>query len=123
MNEIIEAHFLDPKNVGTLMNPNAHISVGNAVCGDLLKMDVDFNQARTIQAVAYKAYGCSTSLATASIISEFIQGKPLADLSKVTREEIVGMLGELEPKERHCIEYALDILAELAKLAESGNAS
>lgn len=108
-NPIIVEHFSNPRNIGSLEKKDYVIKVGNPVCDDRIEMHVCLDEHKKITHVKYMAYGCATSIATASIFSEYVKGKTPADLKKTPYEEKVNMLGELEPNQKHC----QDILIKL----------
>lgn len=107
-NDIIAEHFMNPRNIGELERPDERISIGNPICGDTIHLDVAFKDGR-IADMKYKAYGCATSIATASVFSEFAIGKTVSEIRETSSGEREAMLGELEPNQMHC----LDILSEL----------
>lgn len=107
---IIE-HFTNPQNIGLLDNYDYDLHIGNPACDDRINLQIKLDEQREkVVNVKYKAYGCATSLATASIFSVFIKGKALEDINTYYHSNDVSeLLGELEPKQMHC----LDILKEL----------
>lgn len=117
MNEIIEEYFMSPRNIGVLENPDLQVNVGNPVCGDTIIMGVNIKDGK-ISEILFKAYGCSTSIATASLISEFLKTKSAEDLKILSREQVAEMLGELEPKERHCIDMGLELINQTKEKLE-----
>lgn len=112
-NDIICEHFMKPRNIGELENPDYVVEIGNPICGDTIHMFLQVEEKRIIN-VSYKAYGCSTSIATASIISEIIKGKEFEELASITRDEVIEWLGDLEPSQYHCIDIGFSILSECA---------
>lgn len=110
-NDIISEHFMNPKNVGEIDDPDYVVEINNPVCGDTVHMflNVDGDQ---ILEVKYLAYGCSTSIATVSILSEIIKKKSFNEISNITREEVTEWLGELEPSQYHCIDIGMNILTQ-----------
>jgi len=115
MNEIIEKHFMNPKNIGQMEDHDIRVYVGNPVCSDTLNMDLKIGSDGNIKDVRYHAYGCSTSLATASIVSEFLKKACLNDIKTVSRETIALMLGDLEPRERHCIDIGYSVVKQVSE--------
>lgn len=110
-NDIICDHFMNPRNIGELSDSNYVVEIGNPVCGDTVHMYLKVENFSIIE-VLYKAYGCSTSIATASIISERIKGKRIDSIAKFKRIDVESWLGELEPSQFHCIDIGLNILME-----------
>lgn len=115
MNVIIEEHFMNPKNVGYLEQPDLLVSISDPVCGDRVNMEFKIGAYSCIEEVNYHAYGCSTSLATASIISEIVKGKSLEEFITINRSKIAELLGDLSPKEKHCIDIGFAIIKNLTE--------
>ncbi|MCA1028870.1 MULTISPECIES: iron-sulfur cluster assembly scaffold protein [Cytobacillus] len=113
-NEIISEHFMNPRNVGKMSNPDFVIEIGNPICGDTVHMflQVDSN---SIKDVSYLSYGCSTSIATASILSEVVKGKTFNEIASYQKSDVIKWLGELEPAQNHCVDIGYNILSECAK--------
>ncbi|MFD0588620.1 iron-sulfur cluster assembly scaffold protein [Paenibacillus sp. GCM10027627] len=107
-NAIIVDHFTAPRNIGELADRDDEISIGNSVCGDTIHLHMK-RDGDKITDVKFKAYGCATSIATASIFSEYITGKSIGDICATEASARSEMLGELDPSQRHC----LDILTQL----------
>lgn len=112
-NEIISQHFMNPKNTGELRNPDFVIEISNPICGDTIHMFLEV-ESECITKVSYLSYGCSTSIATASIISEVIKEKTFNEISKFNREDVIKWLGELEPAQSHCIDIGYSLIKEAA---------
>lgn len=112
-NDIICDHFMNPRNIGELPDADCVIEISNPICGDTVHMYLKLNN-DIITNVAYRAYGCSTSIATASIVSERITDMPKDKIPSITRDEVEEWLGELEPSQLHCVDIALNILSQCA---------
>lgn len=110
-NQLIIDHFSNPRNVGEIENPDAEIVIGNPVCGDKVVIHINWDGSKRISEVRFKAYGCATAIATASIFSEYIRGKTSGEIAATSEDQRNHMLGELEPSQHHC----LDILHGLFK--------
>lgn len=108
-NEIITEHFMNPRNIGELDHPDHIVKIGNSICGDTIVLHVRYAAEGRIADVKFKAYGCATSIATASVFSAYIINKTDSELLGISRSEMELLLGELEPSQMHC----LDIMAEL----------
>lgn len=116
-NDIVCEHFMNPRNVGELQQADYMVEIGNPICGDTVHMYLQV-EGGTIKDVRYKAYGCSVSLATASILSEKVKGQEMDSLRSYTREDVEEWLGELEPSQMHCVDIGLNILAQCASPSE-----
>lgn len=114
---LIVDHFTNPRNVGEILDPNDEITIGNPVCGDTVCFHVKWDQDHRIVDAKYKAYGCATSIATASIFSEYIIGKTIHEIATTPPEVRNTLLGELEPPQRHCLDILHDLFAHFDWLA------
>ena len=112
-NDIIIENFSDPQYSGDLQNPSLELEVGNPVCGDRIRIQMNISDGKISQGV-FRAWGCATSVATANIFCTSIHGHTIASIIKRSSSEIAQMLGELEPSQYHC----LDILHELHQQLE-----
>lgn len=105
-------HFKNPRNPGDLENAAATVDVENPVCGDLLRLAVRV-EAGTIVAARFKAQGCVTALACASLLTELLAGKSLEEARSITAAQISGALGGLPQATFHGAQLASDALAAL----------
>jgi len=101
-------HFANPKNVGELEDANAIGEVGNAKCGDIMKMYLKI-EGGIIQDVRFKTFGCGAAIATSSVSTELIKGKTLEEALALSNKTVVEELGGLPPAKLHC-----SVLAEQA---------
>lgn len=113
-NEIISNHFMNPQNVGEMTNPDFVVEIGNPICGDTIHMFL-LVENQTITDVSYLSYGCSTSIATASILSEVVKGRTFNEIASYQKSDVEDWLGELEPSQNHCVDIGYSILCECAK--------
>ena len=115
-NNIVIENFTNPKNAGALADYDHIINTGNPVCDDKLSIWVKLEN-NVIVATGQKAYGCATSLATASVFSEFIKGKTLEELEQFSNDEALlkELLGELEPSQMHCYDILEQLFENLVK--------
>lgn len=112
-NDIIIENFSNPKYSGEIPNPHIEIEVGNPVCSDRIRIQIEMENKKISQGV-FRAWGCAASVATANIFCSSINGKTIETIVNRDRSEIDQMLGEVEPSQYHC----LDILHELHKKLE-----
>ena len=110
-------HFEHPRNAGLLKDPDATAQVENPVCGDVLKLTVRISQDRIVE-IKFLAKGCVPSMACASAITEFLQGKTLTEAAALRREDLVLKLGGLPEASTHASHLAIDALAALLRNAE-----
>ena len=106
--EKVMDHFRNPRNVGVIEDANAIGEVGNAKCGDIMKMYLKI-EGNIITDVKFKTFGCGAAIATSSIATEMIKGKPIEDALKLTNKAVVEALDGLPPAKIHC-----SVLAEQA---------
>lgn len=106
--EKVMDHFSNPRNVGELENADAIGEVGNAVCGDIMRIYLKIED-NTIVDVSFKTFGCGAAIATSSMATELIKGKTLEEALELTNKAVVEALDGLPPQKIHC-----SVLAEEA---------
>ena len=106
--EKVMDHFLHPRNVGILEDANAVGEVGNAKCGDIMKMYMKIED-DTIRDVKFETFGCGSAIASSSMATELIKGKPVAEAMKLTNQAVAEALDGLPAYKMHC-----SVLAEEA---------
>lgn len=94
-------HFQSPRNVGELENPSGTGTVGNAKCGDIMKMDILVEDG-IITDVKFKTFGCGAAIATSSMATEMVKGKTIEEALKVTNKAVMEALDGLPPVKVHC---------------------
>lgn len=109
--EKVMDHFANPRNVGEIENADGIGEVGNAKCGDIMKMYIKVDN-NVITDVKFKTFGCGAAIATSSIATEMIKGKKIEDALKLTNKAVVEALDGLPPAKLHC-----SVLAEQAMKA------
>ncbi|MDD2557714.1 MAG: iron-sulfur cluster assembly scaffold protein [Desulfuromonadaceae bacterium] len=99
--DAVVEHFSNPRNVGTIENPNVVVKVGDPGCGDaiLIFLKIDDN---IITDIKYKVYGCAAAIATTSMASTMVKGKTLTEALAVTDEKVAAALGGLPEGKLHC---------------------
>ena len=115
-NSIIIENFTNPKNAAALTDYSFIVNTGNPVCDDRISIWVKIEN-NTIVETGQKAYGCATSLATASIFSEYIKGKTVEAIVKAANipQKATDLLGELEPSQMHCYEIFNELFENLTQ--------
>ena len=109
-------HFEHPRNAGVVDAPDASVRMENPACGDVLQLTVKADEGR-IEEIRFRAKGCVASMACASALTELALGKPLAEVRKLTRDELVRAVGGLPAASEHASHLAMDALrAVLDKL-------
>ena len=99
--EKVMEHFLHPRNVGSLEDADAVGEVGNAKCGDIMKMYLKIENGIIID-VRFETFGCASAIASSSIATELIKGKTIEEARKLTNQAVVEALGGLPQHKIHC---------------------
>jgi nitrogen fixation NifU-like protein len=107
-------HFMNPKNVGVIENPDGYGKVGNPVCGDVMEIFIKVKD-DVISDIKFKTFGCGSAIATSSMITELAKGKKVDDALKITRKDVADELDGLPPQKMHCSNLAADALSEAIK--------
>ena len=102
-NEIIVKNFTQPTFACELDEANTTIEIGNPVCGDRIRVQLDLEDGY-IKSARYQAWGCATSLATGNVFCGCINNKTLSGVADTPDKEIEAMLGDLDPSQHHCLE-------------------
>ena len=101
----IQAALASPQNMGELANADSVGTVGNADCGEMLRLWVKFkeqNGKKVIDRATFQSFGCETAIAVASLATELIRGKTAEEALALKTEELAGELGPLPPMKIHC---------------------
>ena len=106
--EKVMDHFSNPRNVGELENASGTGTVGNAKCGDIMKMDIQVENGVIVD-VKFKTFGCGAAIATSSKATELVKGKTIDEALQITNKMVMESLGGLPPVKVHC-----SVLAEEA---------
>ncbi|WXR61836.1 Fe-S cluster assembly scaffold protein NifU [Peptostreptococcaceae bacterium AGR-M142] len=102
-------HFMNPRNVGEIDNPSGVGEVGNAKCGDIMKIYLDIDENQIIKDVKFKTFGCGSAIASSSMATELIKGKSIKEALELTNKAVAEALDGLPPVKMHC-----SVLAEQA---------
>ncbi len=101
-------HFANPRNVGEIEDASGVGDVGNPVCGDIMRMYIKVENGIIVDA-KFKTFGCGAAIATSSMATELIKGKPIEEALQITNRAVAEALGGLPPVKMHC-----SVLAEQA---------
>ena len=99
--EVME-HFTNPRNVGEIENASGVGTVGNAKCGDIMRIYLDVDDNQIIRDCKFKTFGCGAAVATSSMAKEMIKGKSIQEALKLTNKAVMEALGGLPPVKVHC---------------------
>ena len=107
--EKVMDHFANPRNVGEIEDANAVGTVGNAKCGDIMKMYMKIEDG-VIKDVKFKTFGCGAAIATSSMATELVKGKTIAEALELTNKAVIEALDGLPPAKIHCSVLAEDAI-------------
>ena len=111
--EKVMDHFQNPRNVGEIENASGMGTVGNAKCGDIMRIYLDIDENQVIRDVKFKTFGCGAAVATSSMATELVMGKTVQEAMTITNKAVAEALDGLPVHKIHC-----SVLAEEAiKLA------
>ena len=101
--EKVMDHFSNPRNVGEIENASGVGTVGNAKCGDIMRMYLDIDEdTKIIKECKFKTFGCGAAVATSSMATELVQGKTIYEALEVTNKAVMEALDGLPPVKVHC---------------------
>lgn len=100
--EKVMEHFNHPRNVGEIENASGVGTVGNAKCGDIMRIYLDIDDDGIIRDVKFKTFGCGAAVATSSMATELVKGKSVQDALLVTNKAVMEALDGLPPVKVHC---------------------
>ena len=99
--ETVMDHFMNPRNVGEIPNADGIGEVGNAKCGDIMKMYLKIQDNR-VEDVKFETFGCGSAIASSSMATEMIKGKTIDEALAITNKDVVEALGGLPAHKLHC---------------------
>lgn len=111
-NDRVVQEFSAPKNVGEIKDANAVGTVGNATCGDIMKIFMKIDENRVIREVKFQTFGCAAAIATSSVATEMVKGKTIEEALKITNRQVVDELGGLPGQKLHCSVLAEEAIKE-----------
>jgi nitrogen fixation NifU-like protein len=119
--EVIE-HFKKPHNQGVIKNPTVVGESGNPLCGDIMKLYLKIDKKKVngktvdyIKDIKFETLGCAAAIATSSMITDLVKGKPVEEAAKITKSNIADSLGGLPPIKLHCSVLAIEALRDAIK--------
>ena len=120
--EKVMDHFQNPRNVGEIENASGVGTVGNAKCGDIMRIYLDIDDDGIIKDCKFKTFGCGAAVATSSMATEMVKGKTIHEALAVTNKAVAEALDGLPPVKMHCSVLAEQaIKAALVDYAQKNN--
>ena len=116
--EKVMDHFRNPRNVGVIEDANGIGEVGNAKCGDIMKMYLKIEDG-IVKDVKFETFGCGSAIASSSMATELIKGKPVEEARKLTNEAVAEALDGLPDYKMHCSVLAQEAIESALKDYES----
>jgi nitrogen fixation protein NifU and related proteins len=107
--EKVMDHFTNPRNVGEIENASGVGEVGNATCGDIMRISIDVED-NIIKDVKFKTFGCGAAVATSSMVTELVKGKTIEEALDISNKSVAEALDGLPPAKMHCSNLAADAL-------------
>ncbi len=119
--EKVMDHFLHPRNIGEIENPDVEVVEGNVSCGDQIQLQIKVNpESKKIEDIKFKSFGCASNIATASAVTELAKNKTIDEADKITWKEVADNLGGLPTIKIHCSVLAVETLKKAIKEYQKG---
>ena len=100
--EKVMDHFMHPRNVGEIENASGVGTVGNAKCGDIMRIYLDIDENQVVRDAKFKTFGCGAAIATSSMATEMVKGKTIDEALQLTNKAVAEALDGLPPVKIHC---------------------
>ena len=102
-------HFMNPRNVGEIENPDGTGEEGNPTCGDAMKLTIKVEDGKIVDC-KFKTFGCGAAIAVSSMVTEMVIGKTIDEALEITKESVASELDGLPPQKMHCSNLGADAL-------------
>jgi NifU-like protein len=116
----VREHFLNPRNVGEIPNPDGFGEIGNITCGDALRLTFKVGKNNRIEDIKFKTFGCGSAIASASMLTELAKGKTVEEAASITNKDIAEALEGLPKEKMHCSVMGQEALEAAIKFYKSG---
>lgn len=107
--EKVMDHFMNPRNVGVIEDPDGVGKEGNPICGDLMEIFIKVKDER-IEDIKFRTFGCGAAIATSSMATEMVKGKTIEEAMEITNKAVAEALDGLPPIKMHCSNLAADAI-------------
>lgn len=121
--ERVRDHYLHPRNVGEIENPDGFGEIGNITCGDALRLTFKLDKEGKVTDIRFKTFGCGSAIASASVLTEMCKGKTLDEIKSITNKDIADALGGLPREKMHCSVMGQEALEAAITFYETGGKS
>jgi NifU-like protein len=118
--EKVRDHYLHPRNVGEIENPDGFGEIGNITCGDALRLTFKLDNEGKVTDIRFKTFGCGSAIASASVLTEMCKGKTVDEIKNISNKDIADALGGLPREKMHCSVMGQEALDAAITFYETG---